>query len=162
MGPVQWMSDIHTYCSRNAKSWPEALMEHLVGRQGQPRGAQVHAMQLSDWKGWSRDPPLPRPHLRVGSGGGGISCWRSQTTSGLTRVSSFCPSFLYLWLLCLSSFSFAAGKGFATMLLLWYFASHCTVTNLTPIILSLWCLLINLKYLGFHRIRFSKNSSDQL
>ena len=131
------MSDIHTYCSRNAKSWPEALMEHLVGRQGQPRGAQVHAMQLSDWKGWSRDPPLPRPHLRVGSGGGGISCWRSQTTSGLTRVSSFCPSFLYLWLLCLSSFSFAAGKGFATMLLSWYFTSHCTVTNLTPIILSL-------------------------
>ena len=25
-------------------------------------------MNLSDQKGWSQDPPLPRPHLRVGSG----------------------------------------------------------------------------------------------
>ena len=59
-------------CSRNAKSEPEAVIEHLGGRQGQPRGAQVHVMNLSDRKGWSRDPPLPRPHLRVGSGGEGI------------------------------------------------------------------------------------------
>jgi len=42
------------------------------GRQGQPRGAQLHAMYLSDWKGWSQDAPLPRPHLRVGSGGEGV------------------------------------------------------------------------------------------
>jgi len=48
------------------------VIEHLVGRQGQPRGAQVHAMPLSDQKGWSQDPPLPRPHLRVGSGGKGV------------------------------------------------------------------------------------------
>jgi len=54
--------------SRNAKSWPETVIEHLGGRQGQPRGAQVHAIHLSDWKGWSQDLPLPRPHLRVGSG----------------------------------------------------------------------------------------------
>ena len=58
-------------CSRNAKSgltsdWASG------GRRGQPRGAQVHAMQPSDWKGWSQDPPLPRPHLRVGSGGEGV------------------------------------------------------------------------------------------
>jgi len=53
-------------------------MEHLVvmvgvmvGRQGQPRGAQVYAMQLNDWKGWSQDPPLLRPHLRAGSGNEG-------------------------------------------------------------------------------------------
>jgi len=32
----------------------------------------VYAMHLSDQKGWSQDPPLPRPHLRVGSGGKGI------------------------------------------------------------------------------------------
>ena len=34
----------------------------------------MHAvcMQLSDWKGWSEDPPLPRPHLRVGSGDKGV------------------------------------------------------------------------------------------
>ena len=30
--------------SRNAKSGLETVMEHLVGRQGQPRGAQVHVM----------------------------------------------------------------------------------------------------------------------
>jgi len=48
-------------------------MEHLVGRQGQPRGAQVQAVHLSAQKGWSQDPPFPSPHLRVGSGGEGIS-----------------------------------------------------------------------------------------
>jgi len=37
----------------------EAVMEHLVGRQGQPMGAQVYAMCLSDQKGCSQDPPLP-------------------------------------------------------------------------------------------------------
>ena len=60
-------------CSRNAKSWPEAVIEHLVGRQSQPSRAQVHAMSLSDWKGCSQDPPLPRPHFRAGSRGKGIS-----------------------------------------------------------------------------------------
>ena len=38
-------------------------MQHLVGRQGQPSGAQVHAM---------KDPPLPSPHLRAGSGHGAV------------------------------------------------------------------------------------------
>jgi len=59
-------------CSGNAKSQPEPVIEHLVRRQGQPRGAQVHAMYLSAQKGWSQDLLLSRPHLRVGSGGGGI------------------------------------------------------------------------------------------
>jgi len=31
-------------CSRSTKSQPEAVIEHLVGRQGQSRGAQVYAM----------------------------------------------------------------------------------------------------------------------
>ena len=35
-------------CSANAKSQPEAVIERLVGRQGQPRGAQVHVVHLSD------------------------------------------------------------------------------------------------------------------
>ena len=39
-----------------------------MGRQGQTRGAQVHAMYLSDQEGWSQDPPLPRTHLRIGRG----------------------------------------------------------------------------------------------
>ena len=43
-----------------------------MGRQGQPRGAQVHAMYLSDQKEWNQDPPVPRPHLRVGRGSKGI------------------------------------------------------------------------------------------
>jgi len=59
-------------CNRNADSQLESVVEHLMGRQGQPGGAQVHAMQLSDRKGWSQDPPLPRPHLRTGSGSRGI------------------------------------------------------------------------------------------
>jgi len=59
------------------------VIEHLVGRQGQPRRAQLHAIHLSDWKGCSQDPPLPRPHLRVGSRGKGIvleipAYWRSS------------------------------------------------------------------------------------
>ena len=49
------------------------MIEHLVGGQGQRMGAQVHVMHLSDWKGWSQGPPLPRPHLGEGSGGKGIS-----------------------------------------------------------------------------------------
>jgi len=28
-------------------------------------------MYLSDWREWSQDAPLPRPQLRVGSGGKG-------------------------------------------------------------------------------------------
>ena len=60
-------------CSGNAKSQLETVIEHLVGRQDQPRGAQVHAVYLSDQKGWSQDPPLPRPRLRVGSGDKGVS-----------------------------------------------------------------------------------------
>ena len=56
-------------CSRNAKSKPEAVIEHQVGRKGQPRGAQVHAMTLSDWNGCSQDPPLPIPHLSAVSVG---------------------------------------------------------------------------------------------
>jgi len=36
------------YCSQNAKSWLEAVIAHLVGRQGQPRGAQVYAVHLID------------------------------------------------------------------------------------------------------------------
>ena len=55
-------------CSGNAKSWLEAVIEHLMGRQGQPRGAQMRAVYLNDWEGWSQDPSPPRPHLRIGSG----------------------------------------------------------------------------------------------
>jgi len=95
-------------CSGNAKSRPEAVIEHLVGRQGQPKEAQVYAMYLSGGKGWSQDSPLPTPHLRVGSGDEGISCWRFLLTCILPKVSSFFSSFLHLWLLYLGLWSFAA------------------------------------------------------
>ena len=54
-------------CSGNARSQLEAVIEHLVGRQGQRRGAQVHAnSSQTSWKGWqwrrgclTGDPCLP-------------------------------------------------------------------------------------------------------
>ena len=104
-------------CIGNAKSWPEAVIEHLVGRQGQRRGAQVHAVHLSNQKGWSQDRPLPTPRLRVGSEGEGISCQRSLPTWGLPKISNSFPSFLHQWLLRLGSLSFAVAKDFVTLLL---------------------------------------------
>ena len=47
------------HCSRNAKPQPEPVIEHLVGSQGQARGAQVCAMCLSDRKGGARIHPCP-------------------------------------------------------------------------------------------------------
>lgn len=43
------------------------------GRAGPTQGGhrckqQVQVMPLGDWKGWSQDLILPRPHLRVGNG----------------------------------------------------------------------------------------------
>lgn len=62
-------------CSRNAGSGLEPVIEHLLRGLGRPTGARVRAVHLGGWRGWSRGPPLPRPHLGVGGGGGGISCW---------------------------------------------------------------------------------------
>ena len=56
-------------CCGNAKTQLEPVIEHLVGRQGQSRGAQVHATHLSDKNWWNQDLPLPRPHLRVDTEG---------------------------------------------------------------------------------------------
>jgi len=43
------------------------VIKHLVGRQGQLKGAQMQAMAKA--KPPEANPPLPRPLLRVGSGG---------------------------------------------------------------------------------------------
>jgi len=115
-------------CSRNAKSQLEAVIEHLVGRQGQPRGAQVYAMQLSAQKRWSQDPPLPSPHLKVGSGGEGISLGIPACVRPSKGKQIFHPSFLYPWLLHLGLSSFAAAQDFATPLLLLYFLSRYSIT----------------------------------
>jgi len=37
----------------------ETVIEHQVVRQRNPRGAQVHEMNLSDWKGGARIHPFP-------------------------------------------------------------------------------------------------------
>jgi len=45
------MFSVFAVCSGNTKSWPETVIEQSMGRQGQPRGAQVHAMkQVEQWK----------------------------------------------------------------------------------------------------------------
>ncbi|XP_021240913.1 synaptotagmin-1 isoform X2 [Numida meleagris] len=48
-------------------------------------------MHLSDWNGWSQDPPLPRPRLMVGSGGKdvllAISAYLWSSRAASTRVT---------------------------------------------------------------------------
>jgi len=56
----------------------------------------VHAMQLSDWKGWNQVPPLPRPHLRVGSGGEGI-LWGILTYLRSSKGKQFFCCFSVGW-----------------------------------------------------------------
>lgn len=93
--PFSW------WCSGSAKSGREPVIEQLVGRQGEPRVAQVHAMLLKDWKGWIQDSPLPRPYSRVDSGGKGISGDPCLPFQGFLRVSRFffslflCPQLLH-------------------------------------------------------------------
>jgi len=42
--------------------------------EGRANPRELRCNQFTErWKGWSQDPPLPSPHLRVGSGGEGIS-----------------------------------------------------------------------------------------
>ena len=80
---VQIISHKQHTCCENTKSQHEAVIDHLVGRQGQPRRAQVHAMALRGQKGWSQNPFLPRLQLRVCSSGKSSLleipvCWRSS------------------------------------------------------------------------------------
>jgi len=94
---------------------------------GGKAGPSSGACNTPEWKGWSQDPSLPRPHLRVGSGSEGVlleipACLRPSKGKQL-----FFPSFLHLWLLHLGLFSFAATKDFATLLLLLYFPSHYSI-----------------------------------
>ena len=89
------------------------MIEHLVGRQGQARGAQVHATYLNRseerrvGKECSQDPLLPRPHLRVGSGGEGISLEIPAYLRPSKGKQIFFPLCLQLQLLGLSSLAVA-------------------------------------------------------
>jgi len=126
------VSDFHVWdCSRNTESWPEAVIEHLVGRQGWPRGAQVHAMQLSDWNGMETGACI-HPFSALTEGLAvevSVPCWRLLHTWGLPKVNCFFPLFLHPWLLHLGLSSCAAAKDFATPLLSLYFPSHYSVTG---------------------------------
>ena len=79
----------------------------------------MYAVYLKDQKGWSQDPPLPRPHLKVGSGGEGISAGDPclpDDFAGLLKVSSFFPLFLSLLLWHLSGSSLAEAWDLAVLL----------------------------------------------
>jgi len=66
----------NSYCSGNANdqvmTW---IIDWVPGRKAGPT-------RLTG-RGWSQDPPLPRPHLRIGSGRKGVSCRTSLPTCGL-------------------------------------------------------------------------------
>ena len=88
--------------------------------EGRASPGQLRCMQCAEWwKGCSQDPPLPSPHLRVGSGGRG-SCWRLLCTWGLLKVSSFffCLFVFVPTAVALSISSLAASWVFAMLLLL--------------------------------------------
>jgi len=55
---VEWKCSVTVWSSDGAPG----------GKAGPTRGAQVHAIHLSDWEGRSQDAPLPRAPLRVGRG----------------------------------------------------------------------------------------------
>lgn len=76
-------------CSRNAGSGLEPVIEHLLKRLGRPTGAQVRAVRLGGWRGWSRGPPLPGPHLGVGGGGDCVFCFCCLFIVGFLKVSSY-------------------------------------------------------------------------
>ena len=109
-----------------------------MGRQGQARGAQVHAMYLSGRKGWSQDPPLPRPHLRAGSGSKSISL-EIPACLGLSEGKQLLSClFLCLWLLYLSKSSIAVAWEFAALLSLLCFPWHYSVIPVTDTSAG-WC-----------------------
>ena len=84
-------------------------------------------MQLTDQKDWSQDPPLPRPHLRVGSGGKDVLLEIPAYVRPSKGKQFF--SFVSVSMLCLCLCLFVAAEDFATLLLL-YFPSHYSITIL--------------------------------
>ena len=70
-------------------------------KAGTTQGAQLHAMHLSDQKGWILAPPFPRPHLRVGSGGEGIlleiSVYIIRSNSKQILFLCFCVHGYCIW-----------------------------------------------------------------
>ena len=90
-------------------------------------GAQVHAMYLSEQKGRSQNPHLPRPHLRVGSGGKGISLGNPCVTWGLLKVSRF---FLFVSVLLPAAFGWV---------LTWYGLGFCYSVVVAALSIMLQC-----------------------
>lgn len=49
------------------------MTEHLLEGRANPGEVRWQAMNPTEWKGWSQDPPSPRSYINVGSGGKGVS-----------------------------------------------------------------------------------------
>ena len=98
------------------------MIEHLVGRQGQPRGAQVHAVHLSDWKGWNL-PDL----IQVLTAEVKVSLWISLPTGGLLKVVSSSSFISVSMAAYLGLFSFVAAQAYGLSLCRYGCTFHCIV-----------------------------------
>ena len=113
---VRFINAVVDMLSHGLKQWLSTWWE------GRANPGELRCMQCS-WVTGSQDPPLPRPHLRVGSGEVRESCWRSLHARVLLEVSSFFSLFLGPGLLCLDIFLFAVASDCATLLLILCFPS---------------------------------------
>jgi len=90
----------------------------------------VHAMPLSDQKGWTQDPPLPRPYLRVGSGDESIlleiSVYLRPSQGKQFFFLYFCIYGCCIWA---CSHLLLLRIDCATILLLLYFLSRYSITK---------------------------------
>jgi len=82
----------------------------------------VHAMHPSDQKGWSQDAAIPRPHLRVGSGGMAVLLEIPAYLRPSKGMQIFFPLFLCPQLLRLGLLSLTAAQDLATLLSLLCFS----------------------------------------
>ena len=102
----------------------------------------MHVMYLSEWKGWSQDPPLPRSHLRVGRGGKGIlleipthlkPSEGKQILSFVSVPMAVAFDQILALLLCCCRLAFHHVTGLSSWLLAWMVrkAEECSVVQLS-------------------------------
>ena len=104
-------------------------------------------MQLSNWKGWSQHPPLPRSHLRVGSGGEGIYLEipvyvRPSKGKQLPPPSNPFVS-VSMGAAC-GLFIISCQQDFTTLLPSLYFPSHYSITELELMHLRTYTALVDI------------------
>lgn len=112
-----------------------------MGKQGQSRGAQLYAVHMSDQKGWSQNPPLTTPHLRIGRGDEGILLELSVYLRR-SEGEQFFFSYVFLFVVVhLSKSLVAEAWDLVPMLLLLRFLSCYTCLLITVLIRYLACVL---------------------